>query len=119
MRWRTAHLLVLVLIAAIALAIGRSLWGPVHHNARVVFGAHLVPLVAASIASCRSRPRWRRLWLGYAAFGWAWLALVLRHYLGRIPDAYAENLIAYTLLGTALSLVCALVSHALPGMREA
>ena len=118
MRWRTAHLLVLVLVAAIALAIHRSLWGPGHHNAKIVFGAHLVPLVAASIACYFSRPRWRRLWLGYAAFGWSWLALVLRHYLGMVPDTYTSNMIAYTLLGMSLSLLCALVSHALPGMRE-
>ncbi len=119
MRWKVLHLLLLVLVAAIALTIYRTLWGPRHHNAKIVFGTHLILLVAASIACYDSRPRWRRLWLGYAAFGWSWLALVLRHYLGMTPDMYASNMMAYTLLGMSLSLLCALVSYALPGMREA
>jgi hypothetical protein len=117
MRWKIAHLLLLVLAVAIALTIQRSLWGPKYYNAKIVFGSYLVCLVTASIASCYSKPRWRRLWLGYATFGWCWLALVLRHYLGMVPDMYAPNMMAYSLLGMALGVLCALASHSLPGMR--
>lgn len=117
MRFRVAHLLLLVLAAGIALAIHRALWGPQHYNARIVFGAYLACLVTATIAAFYATPRWRRPWLGYAAFGWCWLALVLRDYLGRIPDMYAPNMMAYALLGMGLSVLCALAAHTLPGMR--
>src|SRR5437868_3727214 len=117
MRWRINHLLLLVLAAAICLAIQRSLWGPKYFNAKIVFGAYLVCLATASIASCCSKPGGRRLWLGYALFGWSWLALVLRDYLGMVPDLYAPHMMAYSLLGIGLGVLCALASHFLPGMR--
>ena len=69
MRFKVGHLLLLVLAAGIALAIRRSLWGPDHYNARIVFGAYLACLVTASIATFCATPRRRRLWLGYTAFG--------------------------------------------------
>ena len=119
MRWRIAHLLLLVVAAAIVLAVHRSLWGPTWLNARIVFGAYLACIVAASIAAFQSVPRWRRPWLGYAVFGWSWLVLVLRHYLGMVPDVFATNLITLSILGVALGVLCAVASHLLPGMRRA
>jgi hypothetical protein len=117
-KWKVAHLLILVLAAAIMLAIQRSLWGPTWRNAVIVFGAYLVSLVTASIAAYHSEPRYRRLWLGYAAFGWAWVALVLRDYLGKLPDLYAPNKMDFSILGMALGVLCALASQFLPGMKN-
>lgn len=117
MRWRVAHLSLMVLAAAIALGIYRTFWGPNYLNAKVVFGGYLASVVAASIGAYASRPRWRRLWLGYAGFGWGWVALVVRHFLGLVPDIYAETLMRYCVLGAALGVLCALASQSLPGMR--
>ena len=121
MRYKVAHLLLFVLASGIAFAIHRSLWGPQHHNAKIVFGAYLACLVTASIATFYATPRWRRLWLGYAAFGWCWLALVLWDYLGRIPDMYTPNMMAYSLLGMALlyAVAMGLAGGLLPAIRAA
>src|SRR4051812_8301787 len=118
MRWKVSHLLIFVLAAAIVFAIHRYLWGPAWQNATIVFGAYLVSIVAASIAAYESKSRGRRLWLGYAAFGWCWLVLVLRQYLGmEVPDSYAPIMLTLSTLGIALSVLCALASQSLPGMR--
>lgn len=117
MRWRVVHLAVLVFAAAVALGIYRAFWGPNYLNAKVAFGGYLASVVAASIGAYSSKPYWRRLWLGYAGFGWGWIALVLRHFLGLVPDVYAEPLIRYCALGAALGVLCALASQSLPGMR--
>src|SRR5688500_14916729 len=111
MRWKVGHLVLLVLAAAIAFAIHRSLWGTTWRNAKIVFGSYLACLVTASIAAYYSKRAWRRPWLGYAGFCWAWLALMLRDYLGMVPDMYAPNMIALSTLGMALGVLCALASH--------
>ena len=117
MRWKVGHLLIVVLVAAIVLAIRRSLWGAAWRNATIVFGVYLACLVTATVGAWYAKPGGRRFWLGYAAFGWCWLALVLRHYLGMVPDVFASNKLDLSLLGMALGVLCALASQALPGMR--
>jgi hypothetical protein len=117
MRWKVGQLLVLVLAAAIVLAIYQSLWGPAYVNAKIVFGAYLACLATATVAVLFTKPAWRRLWLGYALFGWCWMATVLWHFMGMIPDIYAPNMIANCLLGMALGVLSGLACHNLPGMR--
>ena len=117
MRWKVGHLMILVLAVAIIFTIHRSLWGPTWQNAKIVFGSYLVSLVTASIAAYDSKPGGRRFWLGYAVFGWSWLVFVLRDYLGMVPDAYAPNMITFSILGVGFGVLCALASHFLPEMR--
>lgn len=116
MRFGTAHLLLMVLAAAIGTAIYRSSWGRSYVDADIVFGAYMVLLTAATVGSWYSRPAWRRPWLGYAVFGWSWLALVLRGYLGEVLDSTAPLFIEYSLIGMGLGLLSAIVCHCLPGM---
>jgi hypothetical protein len=118
MKWRIVHLLILVFALTIALAIHRSFWGPKWRNAVIVFGVYLAVLVATTIGACYSESRKRRPWLGYAVFGWLWLALVLRDYLGMLPDLYAPNKLDFSILGMALGVLCAVASQFLPGMRK-
>ncbi len=117
MLWKIAHLVLLVLAVSVGLTVQRSLWGANYNNAKIVFGVFLISLVMASVASFSTKPRWRRLWMGYTVFGWAWLVFVLRDYLGLIPDVYSSNMIDYSLLGMAFGFLCALGCHYLPGMR--
>lgn len=118
MRMRIVHLLAIVLAAAILINIYQSLWGPQYVNAKIVFGAYVATLVTTSIASWSAKPRWRRLWLGYSAFGWCWVVLVLRPYLELVPDHYSESLMRYGLLGMGLGVLTALASQSLPGMKD-
>ncbi|HEU5115568.1 MAG TPA: hypothetical protein VFT74_02725 [Isosphaeraceae bacterium] len=117
-RWTLGHLMLLVLSAAILFSIYRYLWGPKWRNAVIALGANLVLLVSASVGSCYAEPRWRRFWLGYAGFGWLWLALVLRDYLGMLPDLYAPNKTDFSILGIGLGVLCGLTTQFLPGMRK-
>ena len=118
MKLKIVHLMLVVFAAAIMFAIHHYLGGPKWRNAVIAFGSYLLFLISASIAVYYSERRFRRLWLGYAAFGWTWLALVLRDYLGMLPDIYASNKTDFCLLGMALGVLCALGSQFLPGMRK-
>ncbi len=118
MRWTLGHLMLVVLSAAILFSIYRYLWGPKWRNAVIALGANLVLLVSASVGSCYAEPGRRRFWLGYAGFGWLWLALVLRDYLGMLPDLYAPNKTDFSILGIGLGILCGLTTQFLPGMRK-
>ena len=97
----------------------RLFWGHSNYfDSRILFSAYLAVLTTISLAAYQSRPRWRRLWLGYAQFGWLYLLLVLRCGFGFSPDVYADNLSRFCVLGMLMGLACALVAHLLPGLRE-
>jgi hypothetical protein len=119
MRWTIAHALIVVLIVGLALAIHRLFWGDSSYfDSRILFSAYIAVLTTTSLAAYSSRPPWRRFWLGYVLFGWSYLCLVLRGGFGFTPDFYAKNLSNFSLLGMMLGLICALVAHIFPGLRE-
>jgi hypothetical protein len=118
MRWSLAQLLLVVLVIGMILGIHRGFWGrSSYFNSRILFATNLAALTTSTLAAVEARPRWRRFWLGYAAFGWCYLALVLRGGFGFTPDVYADNLARFSVLGMILGLICALVAHHLPGLR--
>jgi hypothetical protein len=128
MRWSLANVLVFVLLIGVALGIYRIFWVPSksfnmrplsdYYISRLLFTIYLAALTTASYAAYASLPRWRRLWIGSALFGWIYLLLVLRGGFGFTPDVYASNLSRFSLLGILMSVVCALVAHLLPGLRD-
>jgi len=119
MRWSLGLLLFVVLIIGLALGIHRIFWGhSSYFDSRILFTAYVSVLTTASLGAYYARQRWRRLWLGYSLFGWAYLVLVLRGGFGFTPDVYAENLSKFCVLGLLMGLICALIAHLLPGLQE-
>ena len=119
MRWSLGHVLVAVLIAGLSLGIHRLFWGSsLYFDSRILFAAYLGLLTTASLAAYSSRPGWRRFWLGYVLFGWTYLVLVLRGGFGFSPDVYAPNLANFSVMGMRMGLICAVVTHLLPGLRQ-
>jgi len=51
-------------------------------------------------------------------FGWVYLLLGLRCGFGFVPDIYAQNLSNLSVLGMMVGLICALVVHLLPVVRD-
>ena len=108
-----------MLIAGLSLGIHRLFWGNSRYfDSRILFAAYLGLLTTASLAAYSSRPRWRRFWLGYVLFGWTYLVLVLRGGFGFTPDVYAPNLSNFSVMGMLMGLICAVVTHLLPGLRQ-
>ena len=96
-----------------------DLLGPFSYfNSRMLFAAYVAVLTTTSLGDIYTRPRWRRLWLGYSLFGWAYLLLVLRGGFGFTPDVYAENLSRFCVLGLLMGFICALIAHLLTGLQE-
>lgn len=119
MRWSLANILIFVLIIGLALGVHRIFWGESSYfNSRILFASYIAVLTTASLAAYDSRPQWRRLWLGYALFGWIYLLLVLRCGFGFTPDIYAENLSRFSALGVLMGIICAFMAHLLPGLRR-
>ena len=125
-RWRLADQFVLVLFIALALAIGRSFWksnatttyGVLAENHQLVFAVYLVLLTTATLAARFSTTPARQFWLGYALFGWVYLALGLHAGFGVSDIATADRLVTNSIMGVGLGMLCGLAAHMLFRRRE-
>jgi hypothetical protein len=76
-QWSLSELLSAVLFAALAAGSYRILWSDDHPNAHLWLAMFLATLTTATLAAWRGHVAIRRQVLGYAAFGWFHLAIVL------------------------------------------
>jgi hypothetical protein len=119
MQWSLGRAASFVLVIGLGLGIYRIFGGDSSYfDSRITFAGYLAILTTASLAAYESRPRWRRFWLGYISFGWAYLLLVLRAGFGFTPDVFAGNLSRFSFLGMLLGVMCAITTSLIPGLRE-
>jgi hypothetical protein len=96
-----------VLLCAVASAVHRSFWDPTRTNYQLLLGVYLVALATATVTACSCRPGVRGFFLGYAAFGWAYLICVLHGGFGLQTIYDSEALVLNAKLGMALEFVAA------------
>jgi hypothetical protein len=117
MRWSLVDLLVFVVIAGIALGLYRGFWGPPYFNARILLATNLAVLTTASVGAWYGKSHWRLMCLAYAVFGWSYLVIVLHGGFGFTPDARADTLARYSIMGVMMGLICALIAYLFIGGR--
>jgi hypothetical protein len=103
-RWKITDMMILGIVAAVAMA-GYRAFGD-QREYPFNFTVYLAVLTTASLGSRYARPWWRRFWLGYAAFGWVYLILVLRcgFWVGYVSDAMGLG--ANSLMGLFFGTLC-------------
>jgi hypothetical protein len=112
---------VFLLILAVALLLGASsfLWdraqsniySPLSNNAELFFSLNLALLATATCIARLSKPAISRFAVGYAVFGWAYVALVLHGGFGFDADPYHQWLLAkLSMFGPMLGLVCGIAT---------
>lgn len=110
MRYSLTNLLLFILLVAISFGIYQAFWGPMYVNARILFAINLAFLTTSTLKAFYSHGRWRSSYLGYASFGWVYLALVLHGGFGFPRDIHAPFLAKYSMLGVLLGFMCAVVA---------
>jgi hypothetical protein len=107
LRWRVTDLVVLVLVAGIAFGAFRAFPEAWHKK---WFATNLAILTTASLACRFSRPYWRRFWMGYALFGWAYLVCALYGGFGIKFDYEVQSLEIHSRMGMVFGLLCAIIA---------
>ncbi len=110
-RWSLSQLFTFVLLCAIAFGVCRSYWDPTRPNHRLLLGVYLVALATASVTAYFCRPGVRGFFLGFAAFGSAYLVCVLHGGFGLQTIYDAQALEQSTKLGMVLAFVAAVATH--------
>jgi hypothetical protein len=106
-RWKLSDLLLLVAVCGIAFAAYHLYWGPSSYRGlggSANASAFLACLAVASLGSFFARPRWRRAFQGFAAFGWLELVFVISRYI----ESHANEAIID--LGLIFGVLCAIVA---------
>ncbi|MDB5352077.1 MAG: hypothetical protein JWN86_3324 [Planctomycetota bacterium] len=121
-RWKLSDLLLVVLSAGVAMAAYRYFWQPAPNpNARLYLAAYLALLSTASLGAFFGRPGWRRLFRGYALFGWCNLAFVMWGGFGLSTIYDARRLVEGSQMGVVFGVLSGLVATWLfepPGVRD-
>jgi hypothetical protein len=106
-RWKLSDLLVLVAVCGLGFAAYRLYWGPSSYpglGARANSSAFLACVAVASLGSFFARPRWRRGFQGFAAFGWLELVFVIWRHIESQDNAETID------MGLLFGLLCAIVA---------
>jgi hypothetical protein len=110
-QWSLAGLLSAVMFAAIAAGAYKALWSPDHPNAWFWLSIYLAVVSSATIGVWRGRPVVRRACLGYAAFGWVQVAIVVILFGWPLTTIYdAERMVSNVQIGMFLGLLCAIAA---------
>ncbi len=106
-----AALLSAVLFVAIAAGGYKALWSPDHPNAWFWLSIYLATVSTATLGAWRGRPAVRRACLGYAAFGWVQVAIVIALFGWPLETIYdAQRLVSNVQIGLFLGPLCAIAA---------
>jgi hypothetical protein len=106
-RWTIADLLLLVVFAAVVLVGYRAFAG----YQVVPFALYVAALTTATLGARLARPGWRVACLGYSAFGWVYLVVVLHGGFGFSSGSLATYLRELAEIGAMLGVLCAIAAH--------
>ncbi len=110
-KWSLAALLSVMLFAALAAAGYRMFWSDAHPNALLWLAIFLAAATTATLGAWRGYPAVRRPSLGYAAFAWADLAVVLVLFGWQFESiSDAERMAANSQAGMLLGLLAAIAA---------
>jgi hypothetical protein len=110
-QWSLSGLLSAVLFAALAAGSYRLLWSDQHPNALLWLAIFLGLLTTATLGAWRGHTGFRRQSLGYAAFGWAHLAIVLVLFGWPLNDfASAERVATNSQAGILIGVLAAIAA---------
>lgn len=110
-QWSLAGLLSAVLFVALAAAGYRILWSADHPNARLWLAMFLALITTATLGAWRGHLAVRRQCLGYAAFGWTHLLVVLILFGWPLADIYdAERMTSSAQAGMIMGLLAAIAA---------
>jgi hypothetical protein len=111
LQWSLASLLSAMLFVAVAAAGYRALWSSDHPNALAWLAIFLAVLTTATLGAWRGHLVVRRACLGYAAFGWADLPIVLILFGWKFETIYdAEQMVTSCQTGLWLGLLSAIAA---------
>jgi hypothetical protein len=110
-RWNISDLLVIVLVCGVAFGAYRYFWNPAPDwNAWPYFALFLAFLSTATLGSFCARPRWRRSFQGFAAFGWCDLVFMMSGGFGAVNYDDGQRIAACSQMGVVFGFLCAIVA---------
>jgi hypothetical protein len=118
-RFKLSDLVLLVVVFGIVFAAYRLYWSPSSYpglGARANSSAFLACLSLASLGSFFAKPRWRRGFQGFAAFGWLELVFLIWRHMESQENAELVD------MGLLFGVLCAILAwrlFELPGERAA